>query len=138
MNKESHITPFVIDILNPTASIGFNNKERESFLNRLNKFAPDVSLALALIHHMTLSGNVPFEMSAKFFSKFSKNLIIEFPGREDSWVQRLLNTKGEFKSHFDFYTVENFEKGYSDYFTIVEKAKIQDSHRLLFLLKAKE
>lgn len=135
--KETTILPMVLDVLNPSPAIGVNNEERASFLERTANFNPDVTLALALIHHMTLSGNAPFEMSAKFFSKFSKNLILEFPNREDSWVQRLLNTKGEFKNHFDFYTVENFEKGYSNYFTIVEKTKIKDSHRILYLLKAK-
>ena len=135
--KETTILPMVLDVLNPSPAIGVNNEERESFIERMANFNPDVSLALALIHHVTLSGNVPFEMSAKFFRKFSKNLIIEFPDREDSWVQRLLNTKGEFKGHFDFYNIENFEKGYSIYFTIVEKTKIKDSHRILYLLKAK-
>lgn len=135
--KQINILPFVLDVLNPSPAIGVNNEERKSFIERITKFQPDVTFALALIHHMTLSGNVPFEMSAKFFSKFSKNLIIEFPDREDSWVQRLLNTKGEFKSHFDFYTVENFEKGYSDYFTVNEKIKIKDSYRILYLLKTK-
>ena len=135
--KQINTLPFVLDVLNPSPAIGVNNEERKSFIERITKFQPDVTFALALIHHMTLSGNVPFEMSAKFFSKFSKNLIIEFPDREDSWVQRLLNTKGEFKSHFDFYTVENFEKGYSDYFTVNEKIKIKDSYRILYLLKTK-
>lgn len=136
--KESNMLPMVLDVLNPSPSIGLNNEERESFLKRISGFKPDVTLALALIHHMTLSGNVPFEMSAKFFRKFSKNLIIEFPEREDSWVERLLSTKGEFRSHFDFYETSNFEKAYSNYFTIIEKLQITDAHRVLYLLKAKD
>src|SRR5690606_1410811 len=103
-NNESFITPFVLDVLNPSAAIGFQNTERDSFLNRIKIFAPDATLALAVIHHMTLSGNITFDMSAQFFASFSKNLIIEFPKRNDSWVQRLLNSKADFKDHFDFYT----------------------------------
>ena len=72
--KESFITPFVLDVLNPSAAIGFNNTERDSFINRMKEFAPDVTLALAVIHHMSLSGNVTFDMSAKFFASFSKYL----------------------------------------------------------------
>lgn len=135
--KETCMLPFVMDVLNPSPSIGVNNEERRSFLERIAKFQPDVTLALALIHHMTLSGNMPFELSAKFFSSFSKYLIIEFPKREDSWVQRLLNTKGEFKKHFEFYNQENFEKGYAPFFTIEEKREIKETHRTLYLLKAK-
>lgn len=135
VNKETYMLPFVFDILNPSPAIGFNNKERDSFLSRIKNFVPDVTMALAVIHHITLSGNVPFEMSAHFFASFSKQLIIEFPKREDSWVQRLLNTKGEFKSHFDFYSITNFELAYCKYFTIIKKIDIKDSKRVLFLLE---
>lgn len=67
LNKEQFMLPFVLDVLNPSAAIGLNNKERESFLNRIKDFAPDITLALAVIHHMSLSGNVPFRNSAQFF-----------------------------------------------------------------------
>ena len=138
INKESHILPFVLDILNPSPSIGFNNTERFSFLKRIQQFAPDTTLALALIHHMSLSGNVTFEMSAKFFASFSKHLIIEFPKRGDSWVERLLATKGEFKEHFSFYNIENFENAYTLFFDIIEKQIIKDSKRVLYLLNVKD
>ncbi len=111
--------------------------ERDSFLNRIKAFSPDVTLALAIIHHMSLSGNVPFSESAKFFSSFSKYLIIEFPKRDDSWVQRLLKAKGDFENYFDFYNVENFEKAYSKYFEILEKKPIDESERIIYLLKFK-
>ena len=136
-NKELFMLPFVLDVLNPSAAIGFNNKERFSFLKRIKDFAPEVSLALAVIHHMTLSGNITFDMSASFFASFSNYLIIEFPKREDSWVERLLNTKGEFKAHFDFYNLSNFIEIYANYFDIVEQIEIEDSKRVLFLLKKK-
>ncbi len=136
-NGEKYILPFVLDVLNPSASIGFHNKERFSFLKRIKDFNPDVTLALAVIHHMSLSGNITFEMSAKFFASFSKHLIIEFPKRKDSWVQRLLNSKAEFKNHFEFYDVENFEFSFSKYFNIVEKESIKDSDRVIYLLKKK-
>jgi hypothetical protein len=134
-NKETFMLPFVFDILNPSANIGFNNKERDSFLERIKRYAPDVTMALAVIHHITLSGNIPFEMSAEFFSSFSKHLVIEFPKRNDSWVQRLLNTKGEFRAHFDFYTIDNFESSYSKYFELVEKVSIDNSDRVMYVYK---
>lgn len=137
-NKETYMLPFVFDVLNPSANIGFNNKERDSFQKRVKAFAPDLTMGLAVIHHMTLSGNIPFAMSAEFFSSFSKHLIIEFPKRNDSWVQRLLNTKGEFKEHFDFYNIENFEQSYLKYFTLVEKAEINNSERVMYLFKSNQ
>jgi hypothetical protein len=134
---ESFMTPFVLDVLNPSAAIGFQNKERDSFINRIKTFAPDATLALAVIHHMSLSGNVSFEMSAEFFASFSKHLIIEFPRRNDSWVQRLLNSKVDFKDYFDFYNIENFEIAYSNCFDVVDKQVIKNSDRVMYLLKAK-
>ncbi len=136
--KETYMLPFMLDVLNPSASIGFNNNERDSFLKRIKRYQPDVTMALAVIHHMSLSGNIPFEMSAEFFASFSNYLIIEFPKRNDSWVQRLLNTKGEFKDHFDFYQLSNFESAYSRYFDTVEKLDIEGSERVMYLLKTKD
>jgi hypothetical protein len=135
--NEDYMLPFVLDILNPSPAIGFNNKERQSFIERMQSLSPDVTLVLAVIHHMTLSGNVPFDMSARFFASFSKGLIIEFPKREDSWVKRLLDTKGAFKAHFDFYNIKDFEDSYLKYFNIVEKSQIKDSHRVMYFLKCK-
>ena len=137
LNKEANILPLTLDILSPSPAIGLNNKERDSFLDRATKFSPDATLALALIHHISLSGNVPFERSADFFGKFSKHLIIEFPKREDSWVQRLLNNKADFKEHFGFYNLESFIKVYSRTFEIIEQKEIKDSQRVLFFMKTK-
>lgn len=136
-NGEQNMLPFVCDVLQPAPGIGFNNTERNSLIERLKNYAPDVTLALALIHHITLSGNVPFEKSAEFFAKFSTNLIIEFPKREDSWVESLLVRKREFINHFDFYNEADFEKGYTQYFSIEKKEVIHGTHRVLYLLKAK-
>lgn len=134
-NKEKLILPIVADALNPSANYGFNNQERYSFIDRVKESNLDGCLALAVIHHITLSGNIPFSLSAKFFSKMAENLLIEFPTRADSWVQFLLDSKREFKAHFDFYTEKNFEKEYAVYFEIVKKEKIDSSERILYSLK---
>ena len=134
-NKEKMIFPIVADVLNPSANYGFNNEERFSFIDRVKHSHLDGCLALAVIHHITLSGNIPFSLSAQFFSKMAPNLLIEFPTRGDSWVQFLLDSKRGFKKHFDFYNEENFEKEYSVYFEILDKQKIASSERILYSLK---
>jgi len=136
-NKEDNMLPFVCDVLQPAPGIGFNNSERNSLIERLKDYAPDITMALALIHHITLSGNVPFEKSAEFFSKFSKYLIIEFPTREDSWVESLLVRKREFINHFDFYNELNFEKGYKDHFELLKKERVTGTKRIMYLFKNK-
>lgn len=136
-NKETNMLPFLCDVLQPAPGIGFNNEERNSLIERLSAYSPDVTLALALIHHITLSGNVPFEKSAAFFAQFSKTLIIEFPKREDSWVTSLLVRKREFINHFDFYNQENFESGYLNYYNLERKQVIEGTERVLYLMKLK-
>ena len=136
-NKETNMLPFVCDVLQPAPGIGFNNTERNSLLERLATYSPDVTLALALIHHITLSGNVPFGKSAAFFASFSKILIIEFPTRDDSWVESLLIRKREFVNHFDFYNETEFEKGYFQYFTLEKKELVKGTHRILYQMRNK-
>lgn len=136
-NKETNMLPFVCDVLQPAPGIGFNNTERNSLIQRLTEYAPDITMALALIHHITLSGNVPFAKSAEFFAAFSGTLIIEFPKREDSWVESLLVRKREFINHFDFYNETNFEAGYTQFFTIEKKEIVPGTKRVLYLMKRK-
>ena len=136
-NNETNMLPFVCDVLQPAPGIGFNNTERNSLIERLQDYQPDVTMALALIHHITLSGNVPFEKSAEFFAKFSKRLIIEFPKREDSWVESLLVRKREFINHFDFYNEGNFEAGYRTYFDLDKKETVPGTKRVLYMFKNK-
>ncbi|MGJ8685607.1 MAG: class I SAM-dependent methyltransferase [Nonlabens sp.] len=136
--KETRIIPIVTDLMQPAAGIGFNNEERDSFIERVKGYSPDLSMALALIHHITLSGNVPFEMSAVFFKSLSPYLIIEFPDREDSWVQFILDSKRDARHLFDDYNLAHFEESYAKHYSIVKKEQIPNTHRTLFLLKRHE
>ncbi len=136
-NKETNILPLVSDLLNPAPGIGFNNKERSPLQERIKKNNYDVSLALALIHHISLTGNVPFAMSAEMFASLTPYLIIEFPDRGDSWVDFLLKSKREFAGHFDYYNKANFEDDYAAFFDIIEKQQIPNTERTMYLLKRK-
>ncbi|KGO92567.1 methyltransferase domain-containing protein [Flavobacterium subsaxonicum] len=136
-NKEHNLLPLVSDLLNPAPGIGFNNKERAPLQERIANNKYDVALALALIHHISLSGNVPFAMSAQMFASLTPYLIIEFPDREDSWVSFLLKSKREFAEYFDYYNRDNFEKDYAQFYTVIEKQQIPNTHRTLYLLKRK-
>ena len=52
------INPMVVDLGNPSPSIGYMNVERPSFLERSN---PDCVMALALIHHLLVSANMSLD-----------------------------------------------------------------------------
>jgi hypothetical protein len=94
----------------------------------------DLVMALALIHHLAISNNVPLSAVAQFFTSAARWAIVEFVPKSDSQVQRLLASR---KDIFPDYTAEGFEHAFSAYFSIEEKTPIPGSDRVLYLLKRK-
>ena len=88
--------------------------------------------ALALIHHLAISNNVPLAKIAGFLSKTCKSLIIEFVPKTDSMVQKLLASREDI---FQNYTQKEFEKAFLEFFNLVKSEKIGDSERILYLMK---
>ena len=127
-NNETNILPLLLDLTNPTPNIGWDNKERSSVTER---GPTDVIFALAIIHHLVISNNVPLNRVANFFKKNCKYLIIEFVPKNDSQVQRLLSTR---KDIFDQYTQEDFENEFEKYFRIETSFKLKDSDRVLYIM----
>lgn len=123
------ILPLVLDLCNPTSSMGWGHRERMSLVER---GPADVVLALALVHHLAISNNLPFSVIAEFFSQIGNSLIIEFVPKADSQVQRLLSTR---KDVFLNYNKESFEEEFSQYFKIQKIHQIEDSDRVLYLMK---
>ncbi len=130
--KETHMLPLVMDLTNPNPGIGWENRERHSFMDR---GPAGLVVALALIHHLAISNNVPLPKTAAFFHALAGPfLVIEFVPKEDSQVQRLLATREDV---FPGYRKEDFEKAYSQYFDIREAVDIEDSLRTLYLMEKK-
>tara|TARA_B100001750_G_C15510570_1_gene603353 strand:+ start:312 stop:1664 length:1353 start_codon:yes stop_codon:yes gene_type:complete len=127
--EKSSILPLVLDITNPSPNIGWMNNERSGFFKRVNT---DVVFALAIIHHISISNNIPFEKIAEFFASITTNLIIEFVPKSDSQIQKMLLTREDI---FNKYTQENFEKEMLEYFSIQEIFKIDDSKRIIYYFK---
>ena len=126
---QSSMLPLVLDLTNPSPSIGWENTERMSLKER---GPADAVFALALVHHLAISNNLPLSRVAGFLSDICHWLIIEFVPKTDSQVQRLLATREDI---FPDYNMEAFEKEFSRYFTIEESASISESQRRLYLMK---
>lgn len=130
-NSQSHILPLIIDLTNPSANIGWAHEERDSLIKR---GPADTVLALALIHHLAIGNNLPFNKIAEFFKNTCSSLIIEFVPKEDPKVQQLLASR---KDIFPDYTQKKFEEIFSQFFNIIEKKPIKESTRTLYLIKSK-
>ena len=130
-NHEEHILPLLMDLVNPSPDLGWANTERGSFTNR----GPcETLMALALIHHLAISNNVPLIRIASFFKTICRSLIIEWIPKDDSQVRRLLATREDI---FDNYSKESFEDSFKQYFEILESKEIRESRRVLYLMKLK-
>jgi hypothetical protein len=129
--KEKNLLPLVIDLTNPSPAIGWENRERDSFLQR----GPvDAVMALALMHHLAISNNLPLEYLARFFNRLGRWLIIELVPKQDSQVRRLLQTRLDI---FPNYHADGFEAAFQEYFSIREKTPVVDSQRILYLMESK-
>ena len=129
---EQNIIPLIMDLTNPSSSIGWANEERMSFLER----GPvDTVLALALIHHLAISNNLPLGKVAGFFGDICRSLIIEFVPKEDSQVRRLLSQREDI---FPGYTREGFERAFGEHFIIDEAVRTADTERTLYLMFRKD
>ena len=126
--------PLVADFTMPSPGLGLDNEERRPFNDRVQELKLDLVLALAFIHHVTLSNNVPFDVSAKAFAQHAPWLILEFPGRNDSWVQHMLEGKGQARPQFETYGAEAFEKAYLKVYDITAKKQINGTERCMYLL----
>ncbi|OFY72215.1 MAG: hypothetical protein A3G23_01455 [Bacteroidetes bacterium RIFCSPLOWO2_12_FULL_37_12] len=130
-NKERSHLPLVLDLNNPSPSIGWMNKERNSFAER---GPADLLLALALIHHLAIANNVPMKQIARFFSGITKFLAIEFVPKEDSKVQVLLSSREDI---FADYTEEKFQSSFLEFFKLVKVFNTEETSRKIFLFEKK-
>ncbi|MEI7740999.1 MAG: class I SAM-dependent methyltransferase [bacterium] len=127
---EKSLLPLVLDLTNPSPSIGWANEERMSLFER----GPvDLVLALALVHHLRISNNIPFRMMAEYFSRLTSNLVIEFIPAEDSKVQIL----GRTRIIPTDYNQNAFEAEFCEYFTIEKRVAVKNSLRWIYLMRKK-
>jgi ribosomal protein L11 methylase PrmA len=129
MKREMNILPLLLDLINPSPAIGWDNQERMSLHER---HAENTVFALALIHHLAISNNLPFEKIVSLLSEICSTLIIEFVPKEDSQVKRLLSTREDI---FDNYTKKAFETAFEHEFNIIHSKPIKDTIRNLYLMR---
>ena len=134
VRKEKHesLLPLRLDLVNPSPSLGWAHDERSSLADRANA---DCLLALALIHHVAISNNVPLDKIAEYFSGLAGTLVIEFVPKSDAKVKTLLATREDV---FPNYTREGFEAAFATRFEILDATPIRGSERTLYLLKRRD
>ncbi len=125
----TNVLPLLVDLGNPSPGLGWAHEERRSFLDRADA---DTVIALALVHHLAISRNVPLPMLADLFARLAPNLIVEFVPKADPMVQRLLATRQDV---FPDYTLEGFRTALGERFEVLEEAGIEGSERTILRLR---
>jgi len=129
--KKIELDTLVVDLMNPPPAIGWDNAERPSFLSRLHV---DLTLALALLHHLCLAQNLPFQKIADTFHRISGWLLVEFVPKSDPKSQQLIRHKRDI---YDWYTEEGFLTAFGARFDLIESRQVGDTGRTLHLFRAK-
>jgi hypothetical protein len=111
--QRTDILPLVMSLTDPSPDIGWRGLERARLERR---GTPDLALALALVHHVVITGNVPVREFVAWLRSLDCALVIEFPEREDPMVQKLLSGKTE-KANPD-YERETFERALGERFEV--------------------
>ncbi len=127
--KNAYLLPLLIDLANPSPALGWAHEERESLLQRGQA---DLLLALALVHHLAISHNVPLDRLAQFFAACARSLIVEFVPKEDSQVARLLQGRDDI---FQDYSESAFLEEFGKHFVVLRCEKVRHSSRKLYLMK---
>ena len=125
---DNNLLPLIMDLTNPSPGLGWANQERQSLSER---GPADAILALALIHHLAISNNLPLEHIAQFLSQLCRWLIIEFVPKDDPQVKRLLRVR---KDIFTDYNQSQFIEMFGKYFEIINHQQIKETDRILYLM----
>jgi hypothetical protein len=127
---EGRILPLVANLADPSPGLGWRGLERRPLEQR---GTPDLVLALALIHHVSITANVPIAEFLDWLRELDAPLVIEFPKRDDPMVRRLLSGKRE-GSNAD-YELETFERLLGERFDVERSEPLPSGARVLYLAR---
>ena len=122
-----NVLPLVVDLVDPSPAIGWDNRERSSWQARMQ---PDVVLALALVHHLAIGANVPLPMVIDWLAGFDATLIVEFVAPDDPQSKRLLANKPA--GLFGDYRRDAFEQLLAGRFSITRSEELASGTRVLY------
>ena len=126
------IHPLTVNLTDPSPALGWRGLERKTALERGR---PDLVLCLALIHHVSIAGNVPIREVVDWLASLGGSLVIELPLREDPKVEQLLAAKRP-GTHLD-YERGFFERCLGEAFDVERSLELSSGTRVLYLARPK-
>lgn len=125
----NNVLALVQNLANPSPSMGWCGLERSAFGERIHA---EAFLALALIHHLRFSCNLPTKLILDFFADTHRCGIIEHVELGDPMVRQLLRHRRDFNTRD--YESESFLNLLRDRFEILEQLRCA-KHRTLYYVR---
>ncbi len=129
--QNESILPLLMNLGDPSPNRGWRGLERKALVQRGR---PDLTLCLALIHHMVISANVPLAEFVQWLADLGGDLVIEFVTKDDPMVKQLLLNKedqyGEYETGF-------FERCLAESFDIRRRQRLESGSRVLYFAENK-
>ena len=121
------VLPLTIDLTDPSPGLGWRGLERQPLEARGR---PHLALCLALVHHVSIGGNVPVAAFLDWLRCLDTSLVIEFPTPEDPQVRPMLARK-KAADHHD-YRRDWFERCLEARFTVHCSEVLSSGTRVLY------
>jgi ribosomal protein L11 methylase PrmA len=86
----ANFTPLLVDLANPSPAQGWNQSERPGLQERASA---DAAVALAVVHHMVLTRNIPMPQAVAWLVGLAPRGLIEFVPPDDVQVRRMLTQR---------------------------------------------
>jgi hypothetical protein len=129
-NNRFGLLPLCENLVSPSPAIGWDHQERMSLAER----GPvDLVMALALVHHLAISNNLPLGHIADYFHRLCRFLIVEFVPKDDPQVVRLLRSRDDI---FVDYNQQSFEAALRKRFAILSSQQLSESGRVVYLCQS--
>ncbi|WP_309083386.1 class I SAM-dependent methyltransferase [Chelativorans sp.] len=126
-----NILPLVVNLADASPSQGWRGQERKAITERGK---PELTLCLALIHHIVISANIPLADFIAWLAGLGTSLVIEFVGRDDEMVETLLANR---EDQYDDYHPEVFRELLSAHFDIKADQPLKGGKRHIYFATAR-
>ncbi|MEZ6055405.1 MAG: hypothetical protein R3C01_01750 [Planctomycetaceae bacterium] len=120
------ILPLVFNVADASPGLGWRGLERKRLQDRGR---PELTLALALIHHLVIGAYLPMSEVIDWFADLGGELVIEFVDREDPQVKSLLVNRSDVIAD---YCPEVFLKELSRRFEVIRVLPLPSRTRTIY------
>lgn len=122
----NNVLPLVGNLADPSPGLGWRGLERKSLEARADA---DVVLALALIHHLVITANVPLDEVIDLFATLGREVVVEWVSKDDPMVKRLLRNKDDQYADYDQAVLE---ASLDRHFAAIDRQPLESGTRVLY------